>query len=180
MPIILTSIPTKSRTQSLFSSHNSLDVGRRFWYALEGTLPRDDLIVAWHATGGSKEVKKEGRETEGSRCRKGELHAWAPNVNGRSADEKEGKVRNFGRCPLPRHTRTHTRDFLSRSHEKSNSSSRVLSFYCLIFSDIRPSYKSFPHSPRFESFARAFLVFNKQKCEVWRAVIYIHHLEYYH
>lgn len=113
------------------------------------------------------------------------MHAWALNVNGRSADEKEGKVRNFGRCPLPRQTRIHTHDFLSRSHEKkSNSSSHVSSFYCLIFSDIRPSYKSFPHLSRFGSFAWTFLVFNKRRCERLSIFYYVllhtlYHLEYY-
>lgn len=89
MSIILISMPTKSRTQSLFcSSHNSLDLGD-FYVPRRDFASRDDLIVAWRATGGSEEVKKGGRETKGFRCRKRRI--------ARVSAERERKKRGWER-----------------------------------------------------------------------------------
>ena len=111
---------TTSSAKFVLSSRNRRSPPAGFSYIQKDAL-HDDLIVAWRVTGGSEEVRKEGRGAKGAPgvCHKGEMNAWALNVNGRSAREKKrGESSELWQMSIPRHARH--QGFLSRSHEKSD------------------------------------------------------------
>jgi len=152
---------TTSSAKFVLSSRNRRSPPAGFSYIQKDAL-HDDLIVAWRVTGGSEEVRKEGRGAKGAPgvCHKGEMNAWALNVNGRSAREKkEGKVRNFGRCPyLGTHS---TRAFFPVLTRSQIIRSRDIVLLSLKFSDVHPCPIVI---------LRPYYTMHWERCELWKTL----------